>query len=94
MGNVSEAAVPNTVSLTTTIARIKNVTSLFHLVKRFLATETKKQSYYPHEDRIPVAARFSSPVQPDPERHLDSCTTVTGSSPGVKRLGRGVDHQC
>jgi len=46
------------------------------------------------EDRIPVGggARFSAPVQTGPEAHPASYTTGTGSFPGVKRLGRGVDH--
>ena len=71
--------------------------SLLRLVKCFLATavtETNKQTYYSREGRIPVAARFSAPLQTDTGVHLDSCTTGTGSFPGVKRLGRGVDHQC
>ena len=41
------------------------------------------------EDRIPVGARFSTPVQTDPGAHPASCTMVTGSFPGVKS-GRGV----
>ena len=40
-------------------------------------------------DRIPVGARFSAPVQTDPEAHPGSCKMGTGSSPGV-RCGRGV----
>ena len=40
-------------------------------------------------DRIPVAARFSAPVQTGPETHPASCTKGTGSFPGVKS-GRGV----
>ena len=40
-------------------------------------------------DRIPVAARFSAPVQTGPEAHPASCTMDTGSFPGVKS-GRGV----
>jgi hypothetical protein len=43
-------------------------------------------------DRIPVAARFSSPVQTDPRAHPASYTMSTGSFLGVKRPGRGVDH--
>jgi hypothetical protein len=39
-------------------------------------------------DRIPVGAH----VQTDPEVHPASCTMGTGSFPGVKRPGRGVDH--
>jgi len=43
-------------------------------------------------DRIPVEARFSAPVQNDPEVHPGSCTVGTGSFPGVKRPGRVVDY--
>ena len=37
-------------------------------------------------------ARFSAPVQTDSGAHPDSCTMGTGSFPGVKRPGGGVDH--
>jgi len=37
-------------------------------------------------------ARFSAPVQTGPGAHPVSCTMGTGSYPGVKRPGRGVDH--
>jgi hypothetical protein len=40
-------------------------------------------------DRIPVGARFSTPVQTGPEAHRASCTVGTGSFPGVKS-GRDV----
>jgi hypothetical protein len=40
-------------------------------------------------DRIPVAARFSAPVQTCPGAHPVSCTMGTGSFPGVKS-GQGV----
>jgi len=43
-------------------------------------------------DRIPVGARFSAPVQNGPGVHPASCTMGTGSFPGVKRPGCGVDH--
>ena len=36
-------------------------------------------------------ARFSAPVQTGPMGHPASCTMGTGSFPGVKRPGRGVD---
>jgi hypothetical protein len=39
-------------------------------------------------------ARFSAPVQTSPEAHPASYTMGTGSFPGVKRPGRGVDHSC
>jgi len=42
--------------------------------------------------RIPVEARFSAPAQTGPGDHPDSCTKGTGSFPGVKRPGRGVEH--
>jgi len=40
-------------------------------------------------DRIPVAARFSAPVQTGPGAHTASCTMGIVSFPGVKS-GRGV----
>jgi hypothetical protein len=43
-------------------------------------------------DRIPVEARFSAPAQTGPGAHPASCTMGTGSFPGVKRPGRGIDH--
>jgi hypothetical protein len=43
-------------------------------------------------DRIPVGATFSAPVQTGCEAHPASYTMRTGSFPGVKLLGRGVDH--
>jgi len=39
-----------------------------------------------------VGARFSTSVQTGPGAHTASYTIGTGSSPGVKRPGRGVDH--
>jgi hypothetical protein len=36
--------------------------------------------------------RFSVPVQRGPATHLASSTLGTGSSRGVKRPGRGVEH--
>jgi len=41
------------------------------------------------EDRIPVEARFSAPVQTGPGAHPASCTIGTGIFLGVKS-GRGV----
>jgi hypothetical protein len=43
-------------------------------------------------DRIPVEAKFSAPVQTGPGAHPASYTMGTGSFPGEKRPGRGVDH--
>jgi hypothetical protein len=43
-------------------------------------------------DRIPVGARFSAHVQTGPGAQPASYTMGTGSFPGVKRPGRGVDH--
>jgi len=40
-------------------------------------------------DRIPVGARFSTPVQTEPGVHPASCTIGIGSFPGVKS-GRSV----
>jgi len=39
-----------------------------------------------------VGARFSAPVHAVPGTHPASCTMGTGSFPGVKQPGRGVDH--
>jgi hypothetical protein len=39
-----------------------------------------------------VKARFSAYVQTGPEAHPASYTMGTGSFPGVKRPGSGVDH--
>ena len=44
-------------------------------------------------DRIPVKARFSAPVQTGPGAYPAYRTMSTGSFPGVKRPGRGVDHR-
>ena len=38
-------------------------------------------------------ARFFAPVQTGPGAHPASYTMGTGSFPGVKRPGRGVDHR-
>ena len=43
-------------------------------------------------DRIPVRARFSPPLQTGPGALSVSYTMGTGSFPGVKRPGRGVNH--
>jgi len=43
-------------------------------------------------DWIPVGARFSAPVQTGPGVHPASYRMGTGSFPGVKQLGHGVDH--
>jgi hypothetical protein len=37
-------------------------------------------------------AKFSAPVHTGPGAHSASCTMGTGSFPGIKRPGRGVDH--
>jgi hypothetical protein len=39
-----------------------------------------------------VGARFSTSVQTGPGAHTASYRIGTGSFPGVKRPGRGVDH--
>jgi len=43
-------------------------------------------------DRIPVGARFSTPVQTGPGAHPASYKMGTGSFLEVKRPGRDVDH--
>ena len=40
----------------------------------------------------PGRARFSAPIQTGLGAHPASCTKGTGSLPGVKRPGRGVDN--
>ena len=42
--------------------------------------------------RIPLGARFSSPVQSGAGAHTASCVMGTGSFLPVKRPGRGDDH--
>jgi hypothetical protein len=44
------------------------------------------------ESRWVGETRFSSPIQTGPGAHPASHTMGTGSFPGVKRPGRGVDH--
>jgi hypothetical protein len=41
--------------------------------------------------RVPVETRFSAHVQTDPGAYPATCTMGTGSFPGIKRPGRGVD---
>jgi len=43
-------------------------------------------------DRIPVGMRVSAPVQTIPGAHPAFYTMGTGSFPGVKWPGHGVDH--
>jgi hypothetical protein len=43
--------------------------------------------------RIPVGERFSAPVRAGPGAYPASYAMATGSFPGVKLPGRGVDHQ-
>ena len=43
-------------------------------------------------DRIPMGARFSTPVQTGLGAYPASYTMCIGSFPGEKRQGRGVDH--
>jgi hypothetical protein len=44
------------------------------------------------EDRIPLGAKFSPPVQTGPGHHTVSYTMGTRSFSSVNRRGRGVDH--
>ena len=39
-----------------------------------------------------VEARFSAPIQTDPGAHTTSYTMGTGSFPGIKQRGRGVNR--
>jgi len=41
-----------------------------------------------------VGARFSAPIQTSPGAHPASYTIGTGSFPGVKQLGHGIDQPC
>jgi hypothetical protein len=43
-------------------------------------------------NRTPVGALLSVPIQTGPEPHTHSCIIGTGSFPGVKNPGRGVNH--
>jgi len=43
-------------------------------------------------DRIPMEERLFAPVQTGPGAHPAFYTMGTGSSPGVKRPGRGVEY--
>jgi hypothetical protein len=43
-------------------------------------------------DRIPVGARFFTPIQTDPAANPASYTVGTGSCPGVKWPEHGIDH--
>ena len=43
-------------------------------------------------DRILVGARLSAPVRKGPGAYPASYTIGTGSFPGVKEQGRGIDH--
>ena len=65
-----------------TLKNIKNSAFLVKKKKR-LATD------WTVRNRTPVEARFSAPVQTGLGA---SYTMGTGSFPGVKRPGRGVDH--
>jgi hypothetical protein len=51
----------------------------------------KGQLWY--KKKIPVGARFFAHVHTGPGTHPASCTMGTGSFLGVKRPGRGADHQ-
>ena len=52
----------------------------------------KAQSGSKRIKKIRVGTRFSAPVQTGRGAHPASCTTGTGSFPGIKRPARGVDH--
>jgi len=46
-----------------------------------------------YRDRIPVASRFSAPIQTGPGVHSASTRMRIGSFPGVKRPGRHIDQR-
>jgi hypothetical protein len=75
------------------------VRPVFLLLRHFFGGATELQVQYGDwlragrsGDRIPVGARFSAPVQTGPGAHPASYTMHTGSFPGVKRPGFGVNH--
>jgi hypothetical protein len=43
-------------------------------------------------NRIPVGVKFSASIQAGPGAHAASYTMGTGSFPGVKQPGHGIDH--
>jgi len=56
---------------------------------RWVVNATPRPLYHREKQ---VGVRFSAPFQTGPAAHPASCTMGTGSFPGVKRPGRGVDH--
>jgi hypothetical protein len=58
----------------------------------FVEKPKVKKSLRRWEDKMKVILRFSAAVHTDPGAYPASCTMGTGSFPGVKRPGRGVDH--
>ena len=67
-------------------------TTYYHLLPEWLSLYSDSLRAERSEDRIPVRARFSAPIQTGSEAHPASCTMGTESFPGVKRPGRGADH--
>jgi hypothetical protein len=65
---------------------------IFSIVNNFSSIFTQTPSKQLWESIIPVGATFSAPVQIGPGAYPASCTMGTGSFPGLKRPGRGVDH--
>ena len=62
------------------------LTELSQFIEKIIYLSTQAK------ERIPVGARFSAPGQTGPDAHPAYSTMVTGSLPGVRQLGSGVDH--
>jgi hypothetical protein len=66
--------------------------SVFRLIPEQFQTNKVHDTSKNRAKKIPVGARFFAQDQTGPGAHPASCTIGTGSFPGVKRPGRGVDH--
>jgi hypothetical protein len=66
--------------------------SMEHEGQKDLKVQNESKEKTGQEKKIPVGARFYAVVQTGPGAHPASYTMGTGSFPGVKRPGRGVDH--
>jgi hypothetical protein len=66
----------------------------YRLVRTSSATIHKTQNVTVKSSTVALHIKevFSAADQTGPEAHPASCTMGTGSFPGVKRPGRGVDH--
>jgi len=85
---VSFRRVPQNKITVTIGLKVLSMCNMYNLLIMFLMCSNGRS-----EDRIPMGARFSSPVLTGPGVHPASHTVDTASFPGVKRSGRGVNHQ-